>query len=310
MNNTEKDRVAKGCPSLSDLSAYFDGENVENKAAIKEHVESCPVCREELRFFEKVASATSVKLSAEEAEKLTRRISAGFHRKIAVNREEPRILGFPILFMARAAAMFVLCGGVGFLVIKQFNGNPGTPVKTPRGAALQVYNSADPSAVEASLGPTPGHELNSVAALPAAKLVPPSSVDVENLSPVSFGGEDAFAKAVRNIYSVKSKTPANIKDSVHQVWVTPENADSYHTIRMLVDALKLSPAAVSMRTIPGGLRLTMTLNKMQLITFVRNCKNVGMQLVSPEQPQPEQSLFNGSATDSVIYTTEFLSGGK
>jgi hypothetical protein len=82
----------------------------------------------------------------------------------------------------------------------------------------------------------------------------------------------------------------------------------YHTIRMLVDALKLSPAAVSMRTIPGGLRLTMTLNKMQLITFVRNCKNVGMQLVSPEQPQPEQSLFNGSATDSVFILRNFSSG--
>jgi anti-sigma factor RsiW len=68
MNNTEKDRVAKGCRLFLILSAYFDGENVENKAAIKEHVESCPVCREELRFFEKVASALHVKLSAEEAE--------------------------------------------------------------------------------------------------------------------------------------------------------------------------------------------------------------------------------------------------
>jgi hypothetical protein len=51
--------------------------------------------------------------------------------------------------------------------------------------------------------------------------------------------------------------------------------------------------------------LKFRVSKFTAVSFVRACSKADFQLLSPDQPQPETSVFSGAADDTVTYEAVF-----
>ena len=52
------------------------------------------------------------------------------------------------------------------------------------------------------------------------------------------------------------------------------------------------------------------MTKLQLVKFVRSCKKAGLNLLSPQAPQPEQHKFRGRPDSIVRYKFDIVTPGN
>jgi hypothetical protein len=271
------------CPDFEDISAYFDNElDVTSPEYI--HIKTCELCQQELEACSKIDF--SIKREFREG------VPDGFAEGLiaSIKAEEmrdasPAPLGFRKIL--RVAALFFICGVAAYFIIS------GTDTVVP------ATSSVD-------LSPEPLVFLNKKEVLRAPYHFQPlrkaaagteNSIDMKkfmNVSSGTSGGEYLSGLTCSN------KHTAFIKPVVKQIW----SVDNLHRVKDKI--LEFAVASNIRADRKGNLVAQFNLTKKELAEFVRYCKKSGFRLLSPSQPQPEETTFLGNKNDKVSYTATFV----
>ncbi|MBN1865637.1 MAG: hypothetical protein JW808_12135, partial [Victivallales bacterium] len=127
---------------------------------------------------------------------------------------------------------------------------------------------------------------------------PGTAIQTRSLSPAST----APAGMPKFVDDSSDEKPAAINDEVRHIWIAPELKNAPFIIRAAID--KKNIIRLQENDL-GDIEAELHISKKQLVTLVRKCHSAGFSLLSPTQPQPEQSLFSGNGDDKVKYLAVF-----
>lgn len=103
---------------------------------------------------------------------------------------------------------------------------------------------------------------------------------------------------------------AKIEPKVRQLWIYDRKqklADVERTLRNVIGKLSIPWSSVKMNVSPGSteLKAFFNINSYQTVLLARALKDAGYSLVSPVQPQPEQTHFIGTGREEIEYSLIF-----
>jgi hypothetical protein len=193
-----------------------------------------------------------------------------------------------IPFFMKAVAMIAVTAVAAFLLFGRFAARPKKTV------AASAVETAKPAVF---LGDNKTDSGLSTLQVPGAKVDSSEndSVDIRNLMQVSSDGSSGINPADLAAESVK-KRPAVIPSAVEQA----RSVDNAVTAQNRFAELAPVSAKFAVNGL-GNTVMTANMTRKQLAEFVRKCKNAGFRLISPVQPQPEQTTFSGSGDAPVSY---------
>ena len=189
--------------------------------------------------------------------------------------------------------MLVLLGLIGYFVY-QDDGIAGR--RKNKNTEPEVVTVA-PRAGETQLRPVPGVSFR-------------GGVDIGNTRFTATGDSVTFSDA--SLPQVERL--ARIEPKVRQVWIYGKDgspAGIERTLRTLCGKFGIPLSRVRMNVAPGSSELNAVLQvtSYQAAMLARALKDAGYQLVSPAQPQPEQTRFIGTGREMVEYSLVFAPKG-
>ena len=285
--------TVRACIAPENLSAWIDGE-YELTPEEREHLEHCERCSSLRKSYQSVTDALKKALDVECPENLAERLVLGVREKLKA--ESPAFSAGAHHYWAwtaRIAAMLVLLGLIGYFVY-QDDGIAGR--KKNKNTEPEVVTVA-PRAGETQLRPVPGVSFR-------------GGVDIGNTRFTATGDSVTFSDA--SLPQVERL--ARIEPKVRQVWIYGKDgspAGIERTLRTLCGKFGIPLSRVRMNVAPGSSELNAVLQvtSYQAAMLARALKDAGYQLVSPAQPQPEQTRFIGTGREMVEYSLVFAPKG-
>ncbi|MBO4648677.1 MAG: hypothetical protein J5806_11045 [Lentisphaeria bacterium] len=273
---------AEPCIAAENLSAELDGE-YHFSSAEQEHLAHCPHCRslyESYRVIDDaVTRSLTVNCPAAASERIRRRVNRQLDALAPMHAHKP--IRFSAL-AARVAAGVVLAAMVGYLI---FVDNPYSE---------ELDDTARPL-------PTAAVEVHPEPA--------PAAVDVRHVRPIATG-TDAVQFMDPASVPAKSESVAVIPQSVKQVWLfEPAWKDGRLEKNFLAALEKAGIPRENVSLTPaddGAFRANLNLTRYQSVVLNRQLAGLGLQLISADQPQPEQKLFAGTGREAVFYEAVFI----
>ena len=268
-----------GCPSPETLSAFYDGEAVQED--LRAHIDSCEKCRAAIRDFEAIDKALAASLDSNTPPDIGQRILIRVHD--VLKDDAGTGLHLRSGFYFRIAALFAVLGIAGVIIWRDHSAKKSQEIIA---AKPRVMSSAS---VPAELSPRRG------------------SIDIRDLDTVNFSNTPDFSDFT-NPPEEQDPEVQEIPDEVKQTWVIPDHAeDLRRMLSVILHAAGIRADRVTLsRKGNGGYTLEFPATKMQSVRFVKLCKRGGFSLLSPGQPQPEQNKFAGNADDPITYTADFF----
>ena len=273
------------CIAPENLSALIDGE-YELTPKESEHLKHCKICSALLKSFQAVADAVGKTLDFECPERLSERLVLGVREKLG--REERKKAADHRHFWSwatRIAAMLVLLGLIGYFAFKD-------------GGVASGYKKASPEEVVVAPG---GSNAEWRPAPPKYGIdITNTRLAATNAPSVKFS--DAAVAQVEKV--------AKIEPKVRQLWIYDRKqklADVERTLRNVIGKLSIPWSSVKMNVSPGSteLKAFFNINSYQTVLLARALKDAGYSLVSPVQPQPEQTHFIGTGREEIDYSLIF-----
>ena len=268
-----------GCPSPETLSAFYDGEVVQED--LRAHIASCEKCSAAIREFEAIDKALAASLDSNTPPDIEQRILIRVHDVL----KEDSNKGFHLRsgFYFRVAALFAVLGIAGVIIWRDYSAKKSLEIIA---AKPRVMESAS---VPAELSPRRG------------------SIDIRDLDTVNFSNTQDSSN-FRVLPAGRDLEVQEIPDEVKQTWVIPDHAkDLRQMLSVILHAAGIQPDRVTLsRKGNGGYTLEFPATKIQSVRFVKLCKRSGFSLLTPGQPQPEQNKFAGNADDPITYTADLF----
>jgi hypothetical protein len=258
-------------------------------------VESCERCRQELAELSKISNALRRALLDGEQPELVERIKAGVQEKLSRDGKGPskRAIDFPFWISSVAAGLAVCALGAYVLTHMESSGQPERSASSYEVASAPRQSTTLSAPSRTALDPLEGTSLG--------------SIDLKKLSSASFDGENGAGLIAGAASGEHGKRPAMIEERVKQVWMAPQGLDVKNRIESVLKALSLTDKASLTPSEDGStMNLSAALDRRQSVLLVRALKSSGFDLLSPSQPQPEQNVFRGNGTESVVYDANFV----
>lgn len=284
-----KTKYDNHCPSAEKLSEYFDGESPVD-GPIAKHVADCPYCKKVIAAYQAIKNVCSKQVVQVTDSKLSSIRDEFWHRQ----RELPRHRQFPVTLVLGLAAAFLVAAGVISMVLQQYLSSIPTPM-VAKVQEVRPQMATNKNKLSSHYPYYTGNEFKTVGGvIPARSLIGANAGD--HFSPV-------FTSHPNSVGSV----PVPIGGNVKQVWTMNSSIPTAKST--LQKALKNLGADCNAISCNGNnIKLQTVMTKRQLVNLVRNCANSGMELLSPQSPQPEQHEFFGNADDPVYYSMEIIPG--
>ena len=268
----------KQCPNNEIISAYYDGE-LDSGSPEACHISSCPKCAEILESYADMDRTLKNKFTAEIPPDLAEKIKKAVHRKI--NAEKRISIPFPVLLLRIAASLFIASVIVFYVSSLVKDRETKAPVSKPE---IRKNPSGD-------FGIIPFEDF-----VKASFRAPPVS------TPLLTASHTANRTG-------KIEKSTVLPDKVSQVWVTRDIETLPSLISALAAKAGITPENTNITINDGNTaNLDMKLSKGQLFDFVRLCKKSGCELLSPQAPQPEQKVRQGTENEDVNYNASFVLG--
>lgn len=286
------------CISPENLSAELDGEYTFT-AAEKQHLEICRKCKDLYESYKIIDDAASHSLNVKVPQLTIDRIHKNLRH--CLNIPDPSQEKHPFHFLAwagRIAATVVLVGAAAYLFLNDRHfSKPKTSVPVAEAPlTLPESNSSLNTVSDSQPGFTGG-------------------VDIRNLqlaatgetNPVEFAGNNTGKQS-------KPDRIALIPARVKHVWLfdsSKKNTDIESLFRNALLKAKIPLKDIKLKIgSDGALHADLELTRYQAVCLVRELAAKKLQLVSPEQPQPEQKLFAGSGRELLDYQIVLMPHGK
>ena len=268
-----------GCPSPETLSAFYDGEVVQED--LRAHIASCEKCSAAIRDFEAIDKALAASLDSNTPPDIEQRILIRVHDVLKDGSNKGLHLRSGFYF--RVAALFAVLGIAGVIIWRDYSAKKSLEIIA---AKPRVMESAS---VPAELSPRRG------------------SIDIRDLDTVNFSNTQDSSN-FRALPAGRDLEVQEIPDEVKQTWVIPDHAkDLRQMLSVILHSAGIPADRVTLsRKGNGGYTLEFPATKIQSVRFVKLCKRGGFSLLTPGQPQPEQNKFAGNADDPITYTADFF----
>ncbi|HBC87558.1 MAG TPA: hypothetical protein DCZ94_11430 [Lentisphaeria bacterium] len=278
-----------GCPDHEIVCAYFDGE-LPKEGPESAHIASCAECQSRLEDFAKMAGAIARNMKEKQNADFPETMLKKVRSKISA--EKNPVVPFYIIQFMKAAAVFILIAGI-FVYIKNFTDS------NSKITGSQPLRTSPPASIVSTIPQK----------APAGIAGIPGEIEIRNLRDVSTSPDIRFMTPAQKEYSPDK--PAIIPDSVSQVWTTDDMGNAIAKAKECLNKTGVKADILKFTADDSGtLSSSVSLNKMQLSTFVRLYAKDGFELLSPAQPQPEQNVFYGNADDKVGYEIKIVSKNR
>lgn len=277
----EVDLSKNCCISHERLSAFFDGEEI---LSIHEqaHMQICNECRDRLGHFKHIHSCINTALDKACPDDIAERVMKGFKEKLRIHEgidydyEKQKSIHRRTdasMWFARIAALVAFACLLSYFVFMAGRRSAGIDTAS---------NKQQGTGVPAELAENSHF----------------GSVKYSDVSKISFVGSGPVQE---------TESPAKIDSFVKHVWITKfqESDTAVKLMEMLaLDGLKKDSVLVKQEK--GVVTVSGEMTARQAAQFVRMCRSSGCSLLSPQQPQPEQSHFIGTGTEPVFYEAQFV----
>jgi len=272
------------CPGYEDISAFFDDELDVNSPEYF-HIKECQSCQLELEAYRKVDR--SIKSEFSDA------VPDGFADDLIVAiraRQKREASSDPLPFrgLLRVAALFLICGIVVYALITASSGPIVVNTVISPSEPLVFLNNKQPY-----------QDFSNCCFQPSRKYAAgtENSIDMRKFMNVSVGNSnEKYLPGFKD----QSKRTAFIKPIVSQTWSVDNLQRAEGEIAKFADSSRIE------KNKSGNLVAKFDLTKKELAELVRRYKKSGFRLLSPSQPQPEQTIFAGNQDDKVKYTATFV----
>ncbi len=275
------------CITPEKLSAQLDGEE-EFSDAEKRHIRQCRKCHGLQESFKLLDDAVSKTLEIEcppaAQLRIRKKVTHHIRKNIPIARRPAyRYTGWAM----RAAALLALFLMAWYLV---FVDNPFStdPSKIAAASPEEARN-----VVPSTLSPAPAPYQNFMG----------NSIDVRN---TRFASTDASQTTVRFTEEkpvAKAEKIALIPSKIKHVWVYSHDlkpAEVENLLRTSIEKINLPLKGVKLdMNQKGELRVRLEMNRYQAVMLTRELASKSLQLLSSQQPQPEQKLFAGNGREVV-----------
>ncbi len=303
MNKKTQDNAA-ACPEPELLSAHFDGEERLSEEQ-RSHVDVCETCGLRIGDYGRIASGLKCGLESSVPSDLVERVKFAVKAKLesegAAPNPEPRRIDFPFWISSLAAGLSVCA--LGAYMVTHMEGQKPKAKEALVAVAAPVATQPREIALSPALKPSELSVPNGQA--PAASSF--GAIDLSQLSSVSFGGDDGTRLIASSVDDAsQAQRPASIDPLVKHVWLASAPNDAQAKLQRIVAAIGLDSKDLAIRPSDAGLKAVFDINRRQAAILVRACKSSGFELLSPQQPQPEQKVFDGNGLEPVHYEASFL----
>ncbi len=295
-NNNMTIETEHDCPKLEQLSGFYDNA-LELPDSVIKHINNCPQCTAHLKQFRMFDMAIEKQLSAAIPKNLIENIKTKVHEELATPLKSSQ----PVykLFLKLAAA-FAIISFVAFYGTDLFtSGEVKHPHPVQRIYPVQTIQPANQN----SNVITPYYNNRQPNFLSGT--LTENSIPLNNIIGVNYGGTREPVFQIENQADNKN-TLSTIAPTVHQVWISSNPAQAVARFKGIIKNLNIAPTT-KVKELNGEFSGTIDLTKMQLVKLVRACKQSGLDLLSPQSPQPEQNKFRGKPNSQVKYSFDILS---
>ena len=276
------------CPQFEDISAYVDGELDESTSEFI-HIESCKFCKETVNELQAIDSELAIELDVAVPEDFTKNLLQSLQKKTQKTAPQPKIILLNRIM--RIAALFVLSAGIFFILFNKTESlKQEKESSTIETRPLVFLNN---TAVT--------HKKSSLKFPPAPPQADSNSIDIRNLTNVSTDSTSDIINYA-DIGRLHKKQPtATIPPEVNQTWSIDNIKDAVNKFANFATTARFGKDSY------GNPVIRVELTKKELAELVRKCESAGFRLLTPNQPQPEQTVFEGNSNSKVSYTATLVS---
>jgi hypothetical protein len=277
------------CPDIEQLNAFYDGVLPED-SPVAEHVRSCDKCQKTLEVYGKVGEALKEHCRISEKQ-ITESIKKGFYRKLEQAQSRQTIMMPKFIF--QMAAALAICSGVIYFALQGTMSTPENVITSPAAASTEEI---DPGRYPYYTGSDSGVLSGSINE---------NSIPLRNFIPAGFGDTEPVFNVSTSRARKGTPKPVAIAKRVRHVWVVKNIGQAHNALLGMLKKYAVG-SNISLQDVKGKLHLKGTLTKLQLVKLVKLCKKAGFELLSPQAPQPEQNLFQGSGSATTQYNAVFM----
>ncbi len=275
------------CPENEVLSLYLDGL-ISEESPESVHISSCSACLEKINSYSAIDKTIDKALSGSSDADFAERIIGKVRNELA---KKTNTLSFPYMLARAASVLFVLSASVFFVnsiytPSENFSSEYATEKKTvPETVAKNTV--VNTQVLPANLAETP---------LQASPALYSNSVSMDNMALASTGSPKVyFSEELDN-------EPARIQKIVHHVWAVKDIDASKAKLQKVISEASSQEDLRSRKKGDTTEKFVLKkLDKSTLVGLIKKLSDEGFTLISPEQPQPENNVFHGKATEPVRY---------
>lgn len=277
------------CPDPETLSAFFDRET-NLSADIKAHIDVCAICKKRLDDYDAMSNALKKRLSSAVSDSLENRIKALVHERIEREQSKPSLIPFKPLALRIAAILVIGCGLSVYFIGRMLHVTKKRPVVA---AATETRASSDSNYAPINTGAS-------------GNINPGGTVFLSNLEPVSLGNHPSTMNVSAETERSLRTRPASISNRVHHVWVAHNLAKVESELDEFAKQHHIPANKMKLVDTDDKVKLNIRLSKRNLVGLIQLCSRSGLELLSPQSPQPEQKEFVGDGDDLVQYNADFV----
>jgi hypothetical protein len=271
----------------------LDGElDMETREA--RHIGGCSRCGQTLQAYEQIGCGLQREMSAAVPEDLASRVGQHLRRRIAEETPPPR---FRFLWPARIAAAAAVVILAGLAVRGLFE-------------ERQRIQVADRAEIEAPVQPvalTPTARPKAPTPAPTEVAAAEGRIAVADFTPASLGP----MPPIRFVTDGGETKPAAISPAVRHVWLSNNPDACCAKFAEVAAAAGVPPEQITLSTDKTANRqVVVNASRRQLVDMVHAWAASGHSLLTPVQPQPEQTVFSGTGDEPVQYAAVFVPAGE
>lgn len=280
-----KTKLQKDCPDYEDVSAFLDGE-LDPSSSVYNHIDSCEKCRKRVEEYRKINLSISKELASAVPDNYAANLVSSIKKRQAKENNISDKKLFPFHIIMKVAAI-VIVSAVAFFIVSDRIKPEQNDFDPATAEPLVFLNKPDAVVKLSQLNLLNGNE----------KFPDSDSIDMNDLMNVSMGKQNDNDLINKD----NTENPvAFIHPEVSQAWSVDDLSEAETKISEFAENVKFTEDR------NGNVAFTLTLTKEELAEFVRKCKAAGFRLLSPVQPQPEQTTFAGKKDDKVSYNAVLI----
>ena len=275
------------CPQFEDISAYIDGE-LDNSSSEFIHIESCEKCRKTVNELQEIDAELSLELKSAVPDDFAANLILSLQEKTKQTLPKPKTI--LINRIMRIAALFVLSSGTFYMLFNKGSEQQEKEFSATEARPLVFLNK-----------PAVPPEISRLKFPPQEQNTDSHSIDIRNLTNVSTDNTSDIIDYA-DLDSLNKKQPAAmIPPKVNQTWSVDNLNDAANEFAKFAGNTEFAQDRY------GNPVIRVELTKKELAELVRKCESAGFRLLTPNQPQPEQTVFEGNSNSKVTYTATLVS---